>query len=105
MNRSRITTSEHCGLGSRTKARVLIALAAGALVLRGLTAAAANCFPAPSGMVGWWPAEGNANDIASTNNGTLQGGALANAAGEVGSAFSFDGNSAFVQIPDSPALK
>ena len=29
------------------------------------------CTPAPSGLVGWWPGEGNANDIVGTNNGTL----------------------------------
>ncbi|MGD0260559.1 MAG: hypothetical protein ABSD29_12135, partial [Verrucomicrobiota bacterium] len=46
--------------------------------------AATGCFPAPSGLVSWWPGDGNANDIASTNNGTLQGGATANAPGVVG---------------------
>ena len=29
------------------------------------------CDPAPSGLVDWWPGEGNANDIVGTNNGTL----------------------------------
>jgi hypothetical protein len=56
-------------------------------------------------MVGWWPGEGNANDIASTNNGTLQGGATATATGFVGLAFSFDGTNGYVQIPDAPALR
>src|SRR5580692_5096794 len=45
---------------------------------------AAGCFSAPPGLVGWWTADGNANDIAGTNNGTLMGGAMANAPGEVG---------------------
>jgi Leucine-rich repeat (LRR) protein len=66
---------------------------------------AAGCFPAPSGLVGWWPGDGNANDIVSTNNGTLQGGASANAVGVVGLAFNFDGTNGYVQIPDAPALK
>ena len=65
---------------------------------------AASCFPAPSGLVGWWTGDGNANDIAGTNNGTLQGGATASAAGMVGSAFSFDGTNGYVQVPDAPAL-
>ncbi|MDB6112980.1 MAG: hypothetical protein JWR69_4730, partial [Pedosphaera sp.] len=63
-----------------------------------------SCFPPPAGLVGWWPGEGNANDIASTANGTLQGGATAVVSGEVGLAFSFDGTNSFVSIPDAPAL-
>ena len=65
---------------------------------------AAGCDPAPSGLVGWWPAEGNANDIVGTNNGTLKGGATASAPGVVGSAFQFDGTNGYVQIPDSPVF-
>src|SRR6266404_1381687 len=66
---------------------------------------AADCLPAPAGLVGWWPGDGNANDIAGNNNGILQGGATANAAGMSGSAFSFDATNRYVQIPDSPAQK
>ncbi len=66
---------------------------------------AAGCFSAPPGLVGWWTADGNANDIAGTNNGTLMGGATANAPGEVGPAFSFDGTNGFVQVPNAPALQ
>lgn len=65
---------------------------------------AAGCDPPPSGIVGWWPAEGNANDIIGTNNGTLMGGATANAPGVVGSAFRFDGTNGYVQFPDSPVF-
>jgi len=61
------------------------------------------CVSAPSGLVGWWPGEGNANDVIGTNNGTLVGGASF-AAGEVSQAFSFDGTSGYVSIPDSPSL-
>jgi hypothetical protein len=60
------------------------------------------CVPAPSGLVGWWPGEGNANDVAGTNNGTLVDD-VGFAPGEVGQAFSFDGNG-YVSIPDSPLL-
>lgn len=46
--------------------------------------------PPPAGLVGWWPGDGNANDIQGTNDGTLQGGATF-APGKVGQAFMLDG--------------
>lgn len=64
-----------------------------------------DCVPAPPGLVGWWAGEGNANDLAGTNSGVLQGGANASAVGVVGSGINFDGANGSVQIPDSPALK
>jgi hypothetical protein len=67
-------------------------------------ARAAVCFQAPSGTIGWWPGDGNPNDIANGNNALLQGGATANSAGFVGSAFGFDGTNGFVQVPDNPVL-
>jgi hypothetical protein len=60
--------------------------------------------PAPAGMLGWWKAEDNALDSAGANNGVLRGGA-GYAAGEVGQAFSLDGATGCVQIPDTPALR
>ncbi len=63
------------------------------------------CDSPPSGLVGWWPGDGTANDIIGTNNGVLQGGAIASAAGMVGSAFNFDGTNSYVRIPDAPELR
>jgi hypothetical protein len=57
-----------------------------------------DCDPLPSGMVGWWSGEGNANDIVGPNNGTLQGDATY-AAGKVGQAFRFDGTGDYVSVP------
>jgi hypothetical protein len=74
------------------------------ILTAGSTVWAANCTPAPAGLVGWWPGEGNANDIVGTNNGSLMGGATANTAGYVGLAFHLDGTNNFVQIPDSPVF-
>src|SRR5882757_2300700 len=65
----------------------------------------ATCVSPPPGLVGWWRAEGNATNSAGTNDGTLQGGATATAAGMVGQAFSFNGTNQFVQIPDGPAVR
>jgi lysophospholipase L1-like esterase len=65
---------------------------------------AAGCAAGSPSLIGWWPGDGNARDIAGTNNGTLQGGASATATGLVGSAFSFDGTNASVQIPDCAAF-
>jgi len=61
------------------------------------------CVTPPSGMVSWWPGDGNANDIQGSNSGTLQGGATF-APGMVGQGFSLNGTSAYVSIPDSPSV-
>src|SRR2546430_4149425 len=66
-------------------------------------AAAQSCTPPPSGMVAWFPGDGNANDIQGSNNGTLQNGATF-APGIVDQAFSFDGAGASVSVTDAPSL-
>jgi hypothetical protein len=68
-----------------------------------LTVNPPSCDPAPSGLVSWWPAEDNANDIVGTNNGILEGGASFGP-GEVGQAFSFNNTNADVRIPASASL-
>lgn len=55
-----------------------------------LPAIAQECVPPPPGMVGWWPGDGNADDIADANDGRLEGGATFTA-GQVGEAFLLDG--------------
>src|SRR5690349_4825346 len=64
---------------------------------------AANCDPAPTNLVSWWPAEGTANDSVGNNNGTLQNGA-GFAPGIVGQAFTFNGTNQWVDVTNSPAL-
>ena len=61
------------------------------------------CDPAPPGIVAWWPAEGNANDIIGGNNGTPKG-SLSYNNGEVGQAFVFDGYTSFITVPASASL-
>jgi Concanavalin A-like lectin/glucanases superfamily len=62
-----------------------------------------GCLLPPTGLIGWWPGDGNANDIQLGNDGTPEGGATFSA-GFVGRAFHFDGNTAYIDVPDSPAL-
>ena len=62
------------------------------------------CTPAPAGIVAWWPAENNANDIIGTNNGISQPG-VAFGPGRVGQAFLLNSSNAFVRVPASAAMK
>src|SRR5215510_3027752 len=85
------------------------------LILLSLTivvVAAPTCVPPPSGLVGWWPGDGNANDIVGGDNGTLQGCATF-APGEVGLAFNLPpfsscnppyGSGSYVEAPSTPAI-
>ena len=65
---------------------------------------APTCASPPSGLIGWWPGEGNANDVVGGNNGVLEGG-VTFAPGMVGQGFYLNGSNADVQIPDSPSLR
>ena len=67
-------------------------------------AEAQSCVVPPAGIVGWWPANGTANDAVAGNNGQLAGDATF-APGVVGQGFRLDGSGDYVEIPDSPALK
>ena len=66
-------------------------------------APAPPCATPPSGMISWWPAEGDANDIQGGNDGTPAG-SVTFVPGEVGHAFSFSGGS-YVSVPDSADQK
>ena len=64
----------------------------------------AGCTPPPVGIVSWWPAEGNANDIIGTNNGTAMG-SLSYTNGKVGQAFVFAGSGEGVQLGNPTDLQ
>ena len=81
---------------------ILGVLSLGSLIALPQTALAA-CVSPPSGLVVWWPGDGNANDIAGANSGVLQNGATF-APGQVGQAFSLDGFDDFIEVPNSASL-
>lgn len=61
-----------------------------------------QCTPPPDDMIGWWPGDGNANDITGNgHNGTFNG---TFGAGEVGPAFTFNGADVFVNVPNAASL-
>jgi hypothetical protein len=66
-------------------------------------AIAQTCVPAPSGLVAWWPGDGNADDIVGGNHGTLMNGATF-APGLVREAFRLDGLDDVVEVPHAPSL-
>jgi hypothetical protein len=69
---------------------------------------AGKCKPsatvAPSGLVGFWSGDGNADDFTGTSNGTLQNGA-GFAVGKVGQTFSFDGVDDSVSVGNPASLQ
>ncbi|HKP71269.1 MAG TPA: LamG domain-containing protein [Pyrinomonadaceae bacterium] len=70
-------------------------------ILGMLTSAVGQCVEAPSDLVHWWTADGNAFDIIGGEHGTLVGGATFGS-GEVGEAFALDGVDGQVVVPDDP---
>ena len=82
----------------------LLAASWAAQDLREASAQAGVCVSPPTGMVGWWPGDGNANNLlVGGNNGTLEGG-VTFTSGLVGQAFNLNGTSADVKISASPGL-
>ncbi len=82
---------------------VIVSNALGSVLSSNAILSVNPCDPAPSGIVAWWPAEWNLNDIIGGNNGTLpNGGNYTN--GEVGAAFYLDGANQFVLVQTNNAL-
>lgn len=89
--------------GSRCRWACVLSLLAGLSLA--FNTALATCVSSASSLIGWWPGDTNAKDIAATNHGSFVNQAAAGATGFVGGAFNFDGDWDFVAIPDSPALR
>ena len=69
----------------------------------GSVGAQAGCIAEPPNMVGWWPGDGDTDDIKGGNHGVLLEGA-AFASGKVSQGFFFDGVDDTVEIADSDDL-
>lgn len=81
---------------------------AGAVLCGARSVAAQPCVPPPPDLVGWWPGDGNARDLAQGRTGTLNNGARF-APGEVRLAFGFpaadsDATAPFVNVGTSTDL-
>ena len=59
-----------------------------------------TCVPPPPGLAGWWPGNGNANDVQFGNNGTIDN-TVTFGEGKVGQAFVFGANTTGVKLPVS----
>ena len=64
-------------------------------------ATAQSCVQPPSGLVSWWPGDGDADDIVDGNPGSLEKGAMF-APGKVGKAFSLDGVDDHIRVEHNP---
>jgi len=62
-----------------------------------------ECIPPVSGLVAWWPLEGNAADLKGDNDGTLAGSPVFGGA-RVGQGMNFDGGNDLVRIPAASEL-
>jgi len=63
-----------------------------------------SCVAPPSGLVSWWPGDGNGKDIAGNSDGVLANG-TSFSTGEVDKAFTLDGINQYVQVGDPVNLK
>jgi hypothetical protein len=61
------------------------------------------CFPPPAGLTGWWPGDGNTDDIIGGRNAELRDNAITGP-GLVDQAFFLDGDGDFVDVPHDEAL-
>jgi hypothetical protein len=74
-----------------------------AFLLAGALSARAACVPPAPGLVAWWPASGNGNDVIGGDNASVPA-SVSYVPAEVGSGFSLNGGPDRILAPDSPGL-
>jgi uncharacterized protein (TIGR03437 family) len=75
----------------------------GNLIVKRRTSPSQACITPPSGLVGWWPGDSNANDVVGGNNPSAVN-AVTLVPGEVQDGFSF-GPDGYIEIPESSNLE
>ena len=83
-----------------------ILLLASFFIVIAITAQVPSYVPT-NGLVGWWPFNGNANDESGNgNNGVVNGSTLtSDRFGNTNSAYSFNGSSDYIVVPNSSSLQ
>jgi hypothetical protein len=81
--------------------QVLVTNPGGSLLSDGAQVQVLSCPGLPAGIVAFWRGEGNTSDYAGTNDAVFNG-AASYVPGEVGEAFTFDGVSSYLAVPNSP---
>jgi hypothetical protein len=66
----------------------------------GVPATAQDCVEPPTGLISWWPGDGNTDDVFAGHDGTILGG-MGFEPGMVGDAFSADGVDDYIQVPNT----
>jgi hypothetical protein len=61
------------------------------------------CVPPPSGLIGWWPGDGDSHELIDGRDGTFHGDATTGP-GLVNLAFKLDGDGDFIEVPHDPVL-
>jgi hypothetical protein len=91
------------GFAMRRTSSVVMAVAVLSCFL-GPPNAVGECIPAPPGLISHWPGDFDARDAWGGNDGVLVNNAEAGVSGQVGGAFSFDGDNDFVDVASNPAF-
>ena len=86
--------------------KIILLLAMGAALTTQTLFAQVPSYVPTNGLVGYWPFNGNANDVSGNgNNGTVNGATITtDRNGNVNSAYSFNGTSNFIEVQDNNLL-
>ncbi|MBI2583621.1 MAG: PKD domain-containing protein [Candidatus Aenigmarchaeota archaeon] len=87
--------------GAKSSATKLMTVASSGTSATG-TNVTGKCVQPPGGIIGWWPGDGNADDITGKSNGIIHGATFGT--GIVGQGFVFDGIDDYIELGEGPGL-